>query len=195
VARRHCGHTGRTTSRRQTHSSGWWTRRTGSDWQIADKSWMVCSCRRYVTQLGKDIIAAAKMSQRLMGASLLVFKNKSDVAGSMTEAEIREVCLWHFAMSGARRNGRPQHTNHRETGITPRQHPYTQVADHDMQRDDGRESSRRATMGRPGRQRPPFPILDHSTISVVATSIPTTAEKRRLRRVHRTHENPQTWRT
>ena len=132
------------------------------------------------------------MSQRLMGASLLVFKNKSDVAGSMTEAEIREVCL---CMSRARRNGRPQHTNHRETGITPRQHSYTQVADHDMQRDDGRESSRRATMGRPGRQRPPVSILDHSTISVVATSIPTTAEKKRLRRVHWTHENPQTWRT
>lgn len=29
--------------------------------------------------------------QRLMGASLLVFKNKSDVAGSMTEDEVREV--------------------------------------------------------------------------------------------------------
>ena len=30
--------------------------------------------------------------QRLMGASLLVFKNKSDVSGSMSEDEIREVC-------------------------------------------------------------------------------------------------------
>lgn len=30
--------------------------------------------------------------QRLSGASLLVFKNKSDVAGAMTEDEIREVC-------------------------------------------------------------------------------------------------------
>lgn len=30
-------------------------------------------------------------SQRLMGASLLVFKNKSDVPGSMTEDEVREV--------------------------------------------------------------------------------------------------------
>lgn len=29
--------------------------------------------------------------QRLMGASLLVFKNKSDVSGSMSEQEIREV--------------------------------------------------------------------------------------------------------
>jgi ADP-ribosylation factor-like protein 2 len=29
--------------------------------------------------------------QRLMGASLLVFKNKSDVTGSMTEDEVREV--------------------------------------------------------------------------------------------------------
>lgn len=29
--------------------------------------------------------------QRLMGASLLVFKNKSDVPGAMTEDEVREV--------------------------------------------------------------------------------------------------------
>jgi len=142
----------------------------------------------------KDIVTAANPPQRLMGASLLVFKNKSDVAGSMTEAEIREVRLCHFAMSRARRNGRPQHTNHGETGIAPRQHSHAQVADHDMQRDDGRESSRRATMGRPGRQRPAVPLLDHSTISVVAMSIPTAAEKRRLRRVHTMHEMPQTWR-
>jgi hypothetical protein len=127
----------------------------------------------------KDIVTTAvDMSQRLMGASLLVFKNKSDVAGSMTEAEIREVRLWHFAMSRARRNGRPQHTNHGETGITFRQHSHAQVADHDMQRDDGRKSSRRATMGRPGRQRPAVPILDRSTISVVAMSSPTAAETR-----------------
>jgi ADP-ribosylation factor-like protein 2 len=30
--------------------------------------------------------------QRLSGASLLVFKNKSDVPGAMTEDEVREVC-------------------------------------------------------------------------------------------------------
>ena len=36
-----------------------------------------------------------------MGASLLVFKNKSDVAGSMTEDEIREVCLSLFSAHGA----------------------------------------------------------------------------------------------
>jgi len=30
-------------------------------------------------------------TQRLMGASLLVFKNKSDVAGSMSEDEVRQV--------------------------------------------------------------------------------------------------------
>ena len=138
----------------------------------------------------KEVVTLANMLQRLMGASLLVFKNKSDVAGSMTETEIREVCLWHFAMSRARRNGRPQRTNHRETGITPRQHSHAQVADHDMQCDDGRESPGRATMGRPGRERPSVPILDHSTISDVATGIlsTSTAEKRRLRRIHRTHK-------
>ena len=70
-------------------------------------------------------------------------------------------CVFGTLPSRARRNGRPQHTNHRETGITPRQHSYTQVADHDMQRDDGRESSRRATMGRPGRQRSPLPVLSN----------------------------------
>jgi hypothetical protein len=49
-------------------------------------------------------------------------------------------------------------------------------------------------MGRPGRQRPAVPILDHSTISVVAMSILTTAEKKRLCRVHTMHEMPETWR-
>lgn len=46
-----------------------------------------------------------------MGASLLVFKNKSDVAGSMTEDEIREVCLSLF--SAARRVGKPTPSTHR----------------------------------------------------------------------------------
>jgi hypothetical protein len=46
-----------------------------------------------------------------MGASLLVFKNKSDVAGSMTEDEIREVCL---SLLRARRVGAAhQQTNQR----------------------------------------------------------------------------------
>lgn len=31
--------------------------------------------------------------QRLMGASLLVFKNKSDVPGCMDEDDIRRVCF------------------------------------------------------------------------------------------------------
>lgn len=33
----------------------------------------------------------ANLKQRLMGASLLVFKNKSDVAGAMDEMDIRKV--------------------------------------------------------------------------------------------------------
>lgn len=49
-----------------------------------------------------------------MGASLLIFKNKSDVAGAMTEDEIREVCLSLFR---ARHATRPQHTNHRQQGL------------------------------------------------------------------------------
>jgi hypothetical protein len=98
------------------------------------------------------------ISQRLMGASLLVFKNKSDVAGSMTEDEIREVCL-----SLSPRTARPadhHHTNHRHTGIALRQHSHAQVADHDVQRHDRREPPGGTAMGRPGRQRPPFPVLN-----------------------------------
>jgi hypothetical protein len=34
--------------------------------------------------------------QRLMGASLLVFKNKSDVPGCMSEDDIREVRVHHL---------------------------------------------------------------------------------------------------
>jgi hypothetical protein len=92
-----------------------------------------------------------------MGASLLVFKNKSDVAGSMTEDEIREVCL-SLSPRTARRADH-HHTNHRHTGIALRQHSHAQVADHDVQRHDRREPPRRSAMGRPGRQRPPFPLL------------------------------------
>jgi ADP-ribosylation factor-like protein 2 len=33
------------------------------------------------------------LSQRLMGASLLVFSNKTDVDGCMGDDEIRQVCL------------------------------------------------------------------------------------------------------
>lgn len=42
-----------------------------------------------------------------MGASLLVFKNKSDVAGSMTEDEIREVCLSPSRAHGASADRQP----------------------------------------------------------------------------------------
>ena len=31
-----------------------------------------------------------------MGASLLVFKNKSDISGAMSEMEIREVSQMHY---------------------------------------------------------------------------------------------------
>lgn len=37
-----------------------------------------------------DLGMANPILQRLMGASLLVFKNKSDVPGSMTEGEVRQ---------------------------------------------------------------------------------------------------------
>ncbi|RMY88439.1 hypothetical protein D0861_04805 [Hortaea werneckii] len=59
--------TGKTTSRRQTRSSGSLMPQTVSAWKTAEQS-----------------------LKRLMGASLLVFKNKSDVPGCMTTDDIRE---------------------------------------------------------------------------------------------------------
>lgn len=61
-----------------------------------------------------SVRAMLTLFKRLMGASLLVFKNKSDVAGSMTEDEIREVCL---SPSRARRVSRSRDTNHRQQGL------------------------------------------------------------------------------
>ncbi|KAK4949468.1 hypothetical protein LTR10_012086 [Elasticomyces elasticus] len=39
------------------------------------------------------------VQERLMGASLLVFKNKSDVSGCMTEDDIREVRVPHSVLA------------------------------------------------------------------------------------------------
>jgi hypothetical protein len=56
----------------------------------AGENWLACSKKRYErgTSLHQDNLT----EQRLTGASLLVFKNKSDVGGAMTEDEVREVC-------------------------------------------------------------------------------------------------------
>lgn len=50
-----------------------------------------------------------------MGASLLVFKNKSDVAGCMSSEEIRKVCG-----SLASRSGVPMFTKHDTDSEIPR---------------------------------------------------------------------------
>lgn len=39
-------------------------------------------------------IGLANALQRLMGASLLIFLNKTDVEGCMSEDEVREVSCW-----------------------------------------------------------------------------------------------------
>jgi len=93
VARKHFARTGRTTLKRQTHSYGSSTPQTASGSKTADRSWRAYSCRRChnTTLRLKCSIIQLTYIQRLMGASLLVFKNKSDVPGCMTESEIREV--------------------------------------------------------------------------------------------------------
>lgn len=46
--------------------------------------------------------APANVLQRLMGASLLVFLNKTDVGGCMTEDEVRKVCTVFYLSSCVR---------------------------------------------------------------------------------------------
>jgi len=70
-------------------------RQTASASTTVAKSSKVCCKKRCVALLGLDPCdewpGIADGLQRLMGASLLVFKNKSDVAGSMSEDEVRDV--------------------------------------------------------------------------------------------------------
>jgi hypothetical protein len=68
---------------------------------IVAMSWQGCCRKRFVHQHASQ---GKLTSQRLSGASLLVFKNKSDVPGAMTEDEVREVrsraCGRWYPLSG-----------------------------------------------------------------------------------------------
>lgn len=63
-------------------------------WTTVVRSSLGCSWRRYVPRLHRPTFGILKLSghQRLMGATLLVFLNKTDVEHCMTEEEVREVC-------------------------------------------------------------------------------------------------------
>ena len=81
--------------------------------------------------------------QRLMGASLLVFKNKSDVPGSMTEGEVRQVSgLKDFRF--LTRAFRPMTF---PTGASTGLDKDTQMDHHGLQCHDRHEPPRRAPMG------------------------------------------------
>ncbi|ORY13434.1 ADP-ribosylation factor [Clohesyomyces aquaticus] len=56
--------------------------------------WVVDATDRERIDDCRQELESLLLEERLMGASLLVFKNKSDVSGSMTEDEVREVG-WH----------------------------------------------------------------------------------------------------
>lgn len=58
----------------------------------ASKSFTACCNRRFVVKPITSVAArSSRISQRLMGASLLVFKNKSDVPGCLSEEEVCQV--------------------------------------------------------------------------------------------------------
>ena len=81
--------------------------------------------------------------QRLMGASLLVFKNKSDVPGSMTEGEVRQVSgLKDFSVfdAGVSANDIP-------TGASTGLDKDAQMDHHGLQCHDRHEPPGRAPMG------------------------------------------------
>jgi hypothetical protein len=88
-----------------------------------------------------------------MGASLLVFKNKSDVPGCMNEEDIREVRV----RAPARRMWLLTFT-----GIAIGRHPHPQMAHFALLSHDRLEPARRASMGRSRRKRPSFPLLIHN---------------------------------
>jgi hypothetical protein len=107
---------------------------------------------------GSALPARRLTCQRLSGASLLVFKNKSDVPGAMTEDEVREVCdVWTSLRAGGLLSGQLAVL----TGVGPatRRDPDTQMAHHDMQRHDWLEPGGRAGVGGTGRQSTPVPVL------------------------------------
>jgi hypothetical protein len=97
-----------------------------------------------------------------MGASLLVFKNKSDVPGCMNEEDIREVRV----RGPARRMWLLTFT-----GIAIGRHPHPQMAHFALLSHDRLEPARRASMGRSRRKRPSFPLLIHKRIGKSGSSL------------------------
>lgn len=102
-----------------------------------------------------------------MGASLLVFKNKSDVAGCMTEDDIRKVSGKtnpHPTRSGT--SGHRLQANCQEAwaytsflGFAAGQHPDPQVAYPALLCHDRVEPTSRSAMGRSGRKGPTVSLL------------------------------------
>ena len=98
-----------------------------------------------------------------MGASLLVFKNKSDVPGCMSEDDIREVCATrltppHKAKLAAKSIA----------GFTTRQHPDTQMAHPALLRHYRPEPTGRLTLGRPRRSNEAFQMRTERHWSIVS---------------------------
>ncbi|EAW22363.1 ADP-ribosylation factor family protein [Aspergillus fischeri NRRL 181] len=58
--------------------------------------WVVDATDRLRVDDCRDELAGLLLEERLMGASLLIFLNKTDVEGCMTEDEVREVSCWRI---------------------------------------------------------------------------------------------------
>lgn len=83
--------TGETTLNRQMHSFGWSTLVIDCVWVTARKSCTAYFSKTYVPSYCSGKPCAVQLSfQRLAGASLLVFANKQDIQGSMTDKEIEQ---------------------------------------------------------------------------------------------------------
>src|SRR5216684_123271 len=82
---------GETISNRLMHLFGLSTRVIDYAWVTAGMSFTVCSSKTYVRSFCLETSPAMSLSlQRLAGASLLVFANKQDIQGSMTDREIEQ---------------------------------------------------------------------------------------------------------
>jgi hypothetical protein len=81
---------GGTTSNRQMHSFGLSTPVIDCAWVTARKSCTVYSLKTYAHSYCSGRPVQRDCLQRLAGASLLVFANKQDIQGSMTDKEIEQ---------------------------------------------------------------------------------------------------------
>jgi hypothetical protein len=110
-------------------------------------SYMGSFWRRYASSYARSasVLRELMRRQRLSGASLLIFANKTDVRGCMTGQEILEVSFSVDVCDESTRFGLA--LTRFMAGIEAERDPNAQVEHSALQRDNGRESQRGLGLG------------------------------------------------